>query len=155
MVSFFLYMLIMPFVHCLPDCLGLKSDTFQFKPLNAELLRIFRGINADLQLFERQQSEQVEHHAVFVVRAPDTAVFVVFILSPVASTLVICIMRPNQIFFRYFDHPFFMAPVQPVVIDKLNKEIVDEFIDTVWIGKVNPETNTRDIDIELNIIKLA
>ena len=40
-------------------------------------------------------------------------------------------------------------------IDKLNKEIVDEFIDTVWIGKVNPETNTRDIDIELNIIKLA
>lgn len=40
-------------------------------------------------------------------------------------------------------------------IDKLNKEIVDEFIDKVWIGKVDPETNTRDIDIELNIIKLV
>ena len=39
-------------------------------------------------------------------------------------------------------------------IDKLNKEIVDEFIDKVWIGKVDPETNTRNIDIELNIIKL-
>lgn len=40
-------------------------------------------------------------------------------------------------------------------IDKLTKEIVDEFIDKVWIGKVNPETNTRDIDIELSIIKLV
>lgn len=40
-------------------------------------------------------------------------------------------------------------------IDKLNKEIVDEFIDKVWIGKFDPDTNTRDIDIELNIIKLV
>ena len=40
-------------------------------------------------------------------------------------------------------------------IDKLNKEIVDEFIDKVWIGKLDPDTNTRDIDIELNIIKLV
>lgn len=36
-------------------------------------------------------------------------------------------------------------------IDKLNKEIVFEFIDKVWIGKVDPKTNVRDIDIELNI----
>lgn len=40
-------------------------------------------------------------------------------------------------------------------IDKLNKEIVDEFIDKVRIGKLDPDTNTRDIDIELNIIKLV
>lgn len=40
-------------------------------------------------------------------------------------------------------------------IDKLNKEIVDEFIDKIWIGKVDPDTNTRDIDIELNILKLT
>lgn len=39
-------------------------------------------------------------------------------------------------------------------IEKLTKEIVDEFIDGVLIGKVNPETNERDIDIELNLIRL-
>ena len=39
-------------------------------------------------------------------------------------------------------------------IDKLNKEIIDEFIDTVWIGKINLETNVREIDVEMNIINL-
>ena len=39
-------------------------------------------------------------------------------------------------------------------IDKLNREIIDEFIDTIWIGKINPETNERDIDVEMNIINL-
>ena len=39
-------------------------------------------------------------------------------------------------------------------IDKLTKEIVDEFIDCISIGKINPETNERDIDIEFNLIRL-
>lgn len=39
-------------------------------------------------------------------------------------------------------------------IDKLTKEIVDEFIDVVKIGKINEEINSRDIDIHLNIINL-
>lgn len=39
-------------------------------------------------------------------------------------------------------------------IDKLTKEIIDEFIDVVKIGKLNKETNSRDIDIHLNIINL-
>ena len=39
-------------------------------------------------------------------------------------------------------------------IDKLTKEIVDEFIEQVLIGEINPETNTRDIEIEFNLIRL-
>ncbi len=39
-------------------------------------------------------------------------------------------------------------------IDKLTKEIVDEFVDVVKIGKVNKEDKSRDIDIHLNIINL-
>lgn len=39
-------------------------------------------------------------------------------------------------------------------IDKLTKDIVEEFIDGVLIGEINPETNTRDIDISLNLIRL-
>ena len=37
-------------------------------------------------------------------------------------------------------------------IKKLNREIIDEFIDKIWIGKV--DSNERDIVIEMNIIKL-
>ena len=40
-------------------------------------------------------------------------------------------------------------------IDKLTKEIVDEFIEQVLIGEINPETNTRDIEIEFNLIRLV
>lgn len=39
-------------------------------------------------------------------------------------------------------------------IDTLTKEIVDEFIEEVLIGKVNPENNTRDIDVIFNLIRL-
>ena len=39
-------------------------------------------------------------------------------------------------------------------IKELNREIIDEFIDVVLIGKINPETNEREIDIEMNVIKL-
>ena len=39
-------------------------------------------------------------------------------------------------------------------IDKLTKEIVDEFIEQILIGEINPETNTRDIEIEFNLIRL-
>lgn len=39
-------------------------------------------------------------------------------------------------------------------IDKLTKEIVDEFIEQVFIGEINSETNTRDIEIEFNLIRL-
>ena len=39
-------------------------------------------------------------------------------------------------------------------IDKLTKEIVDEFVDVIKIGKINKETKSRDIDIHLNIINL-
>ena len=39
-------------------------------------------------------------------------------------------------------------------IKELNREIIDEFIDAVLIGKINPETNEREIDIEMNVIKL-
>jgi len=39
-------------------------------------------------------------------------------------------------------------------IDELNREIIDEFIDVIFIGKINPETKERDIDIEMNVIKL-
>lgn len=35
-------------------------------------------------------------------------------------------------------------------IDKLNKVVVDEFIDKVYIGKVDKETKTRDIEIVWN-----
>lgn len=39
-------------------------------------------------------------------------------------------------------------------IKELNREIIDEFIDVVLVGKINLETNEREIDIEMNIIKL-
>ena len=38
-------------------------------------------------------------------------------------------------------------------IDKLSKDIVDEFVDVIKVGKVD-HLNTRDIDIHLNIINL-
>ena len=38
-------------------------------------------------------------------------------------------------------------------LNKLNREIIEEFIDIIWIGKLERETNSRDINIELNIIK--
>jgi len=40
-------------------------------------------------------------------------------------------------------------------IGKLNKVIVDEFINKIYIGKVNQETKERDITIEWNIAQLA
>lgn len=39
-------------------------------------------------------------------------------------------------------------------IDTLTKDIVDEFVEIIRIGKVDEETKTRDIDIQLNIINL-
>ena len=36
-------------------------------------------------------------------------------------------------------------------INKLNKVIVDEFIDKIYIGNVNLETKERDIIVEWNI----
>ena len=35
-------------------------------------------------------------------------------------------------------------------LEELNRVIVDEFIDKVYIGKLNEETNTRDIQIKWN-----
>ena len=35
-------------------------------------------------------------------------------------------------------------------INKLNRIIIDEFIDKIYIGKINNETNTRDIKIKWN-----
>ena len=35
-------------------------------------------------------------------------------------------------------------------IKELNKVILDEFIDKVYIGELDKETNTRDIEIEWN-----
>ena len=35
-------------------------------------------------------------------------------------------------------------------INKLNKIIIDEFINKIYIGKINNETNTRDIKIKWN-----
>ncbi|MCI5789073.1 MAG: DUF4368 domain-containing protein, partial [Tenericutes bacterium] len=35
-------------------------------------------------------------------------------------------------------------------LEKLNKVIVDEFVDRIYIGKINDETNTRDIEIKWN-----
>ena len=40
-------------------------------------------------------------------------------------------------------------------ITELTKEIVDEFIDCIWIGKVDEQTGIRDVEIEMNIIKLV
>ena len=40
-------------------------------------------------------------------------------------------------------------------INKLNKTIIDEFIDKIYIGKVNEETKERDIVIEWNIEELT
>lgn len=39
-------------------------------------------------------------------------------------------------------------------INTLTRDVVSEFVDVVKIGKINKETNTRDIDIQLNIINL-
>ena len=35
-------------------------------------------------------------------------------------------------------------------LKKLNRVIVDEFIDKIYIGKLNEETNSRDIQIKWN-----
>ena len=35
-------------------------------------------------------------------------------------------------------------------LNKLNRVIVDEFIDKIYIGKINKETNTRNIQIKWN-----
>lgn len=35
-------------------------------------------------------------------------------------------------------------------LEELNRVIVDEFIDKIYIGKVNEETNTRNIQIKWN-----
>ena len=35
-------------------------------------------------------------------------------------------------------------------LEKLNRVIVDEFIDKIYIGKINEETKTRDIEIKWN-----
>ena len=35
-------------------------------------------------------------------------------------------------------------------LKKLNKIIIDEFIDKIYIGKLKEETNTRDIQIKWN-----
>jgi len=40
-------------------------------------------------------------------------------------------------------------------IEKLNKIIIDEFIDKIYIGKVNEETKERDIVVEWNIQEVA
>lgn len=39
-------------------------------------------------------------------------------------------------------------------LKELNREIIDEFIDVILIGGINPKTNEREIDIEMNIFKL-
>ena len=35
-------------------------------------------------------------------------------------------------------------------LESLNRVIVDEFIDKIYIGKLNEETNSRDIQIKWN-----
>ena len=40
-------------------------------------------------------------------------------------------------------------------IKELNKIIIDEFIDKIYIGQVNEETKERDIVIEWNIQEVA
>ena len=35
-------------------------------------------------------------------------------------------------------------------LEKLNRVIVDEFVDKIYIGKINEETKTRDIEIKWN-----
>ena len=35
-------------------------------------------------------------------------------------------------------------------LEKLNRVIVEEFVDRIYIGKINKETNTRDIEIKWN-----
>lgn len=35
-------------------------------------------------------------------------------------------------------------------LDKLNRVIIDEFVDKIYVGKLNKETNTRDIEIKWN-----
>ena len=35
-------------------------------------------------------------------------------------------------------------------LEELNRVIVDEFIDKIYIGELNEETNTRDIQIKWN-----
>ena len=36
------------------------------------------------------------------------------------------------------------------VLEELNRVIIDEFIEKIYIGKLNKETNTRDIEIKWN-----
>lgn len=36
------------------------------------------------------------------------------------------------------------------LFESLNRVIIDEFIDKIYIGKLNEETNTRDIQIKWN-----
>ena len=40
-------------------------------------------------------------------------------------------------------------------LEKLNRVIVDEFIDKIYIGKINEETNTRDIEIKWNLESIS
>lgn len=35
-------------------------------------------------------------------------------------------------------------------LDKLNRVIIDEFVDKIDVDKLNKETNTRDIEIKWN-----
>ena len=35
-------------------------------------------------------------------------------------------------------------------LEKLNRVIVDEFVDKIYIGKINEENKTRDIEIKWN-----
>jgi len=35
-------------------------------------------------------------------------------------------------------------------LEKLNRVIIDEFVDRIYIGKINEETNTRDVEIKWN-----
>ena len=37
-----------------------------------------------------------------------------------------------------------------IKLEELNRVIVDEFIDKIYIGKLNEETNSRDIQIKWN-----
>lgn len=35
-------------------------------------------------------------------------------------------------------------------LDKLNRVIIDEFVDKIYVDKLNKETNARDIEIKWN-----
>ena len=36
------------------------------------------------------------------------------------------------------------------ILEELNRVIIEEFIEKIYIGKLNEETNTRDIQIKWN-----